>query len=126
MNLPANFKYTNDHEWVSIQGDIATVGVTDYAQKELGDIVFVEVETIGETLQHGDTFGTIEAVKTVADMYMPVSGEVIEKNPELDAKPEAINQDAFGAGWVIKVKLSNPEEINNLLSADEYAKLIGA
>jgi len=126
MNLPANFKYTNDHEWVSVQGDVATIGVTDYAQKELGDIVFVEVETVGETLQHGDTFGTIEAVKTVADMYMPISGNVLEKNPELESKPEAINQDAFGTGWVIKVKMSKPEELNDLLSAEDYAKLIGA
>jgi glycine cleavage system H protein len=126
MNIPTNLKYTEDHEWVKVEGDVATVGITDYAQKELGDIVFVEVETVGEELSQGDTFGTIEAVKTVADIFMPISGEVIEKNEELVDTPENINNDPYEKGWIIKIKVSNPDELNNLLSADDYKGKIEA
>jgi len=126
MNVPENLKYTEDHEWILVDGDTATVGITDYAQKELGDIVFIEVETIGEELAHGDTFGTIEAVKTVADLFMPISGEVLEKNDDLEDAPETINSDPFEAGWIIKVKMSDVSELDNLLSAEEYNKKINA
>jgi glycine cleavage system H protein len=126
MNIPTNLKYTEDHEWVKVEGDVATVGITDYAQKELGDIVFVEVETVGEELSQGDTFGTIEAVKTVADIFMPISGEVIEKNEELVDAPENINNDPYEKGWIIKIKVSNLDELNNLLSADDYKGKIEA
>ncbi len=120
MNVPANFKYTEDHEWAKIEGDIVTIGITDYAQKELGDIVYVEVETVGETLSAGDTLGTIEAVKTVADVFIPISGEVIEKNEKLADQPELINNDPYGEGWIVKVKISDASELDNLLSAEEY------
>ncbi len=124
MNVPANLKYTEDHEWVKVEGDIATVGITDFAQSELGDIVFVDIQTAGETLAAGDVFGTIEAVKTVADAFMPVSGEVIEVNEALDAAPESVNSDPYEAGWMIKIKLSDASEIDNLLTAEQYqAKL---
>ena len=126
MNVPANLKYTKDHEWLKVDGDYAYVGITDFAQHELGDIVFVEVETVGETLGKHETFGTIEAVKTVSDMFMPVSGEVLEFNEELTTKPEVINQDPYESGWVIKIKLSNASEIAELLDPARYQALIQA
>ncbi|ESU29525.1 Glycine cleavage system H protein [Flavobacterium limnosediminis JC2902] len=126
MNIPANLKYTKDHEWVSIDGDIATVGITDFAQKELGDIVYVEVETLDQTLAKDEVFGTVEAVKTVSDLFLPLSGEIIEFNEELETTPEAVNSDAYGAGWMVKVKLSDASEIDSLLSSEEYKELIGA
>lgn len=126
MNIPANLKYTKDHEWVSIEGDIATVGITDFAQKELGDIVYVEVETLDQTLEKDEVFGTVEAVKTVSDLFLPLSGEIIEFNEALDSKPEKVNSDPYGAGWMIKVKVSNKAEIDTLLSSESYKELIGA
>jgi glycine cleavage system H protein len=126
MNIPGNLKYTKEHEWIKVEGDVALIGVTEYAQSELGDIVFIEVETVGETLSAGDTFGTIEAVKTVSDLYLPVSGEILEFNESLNSSPELVNSDAFGEGWIIKIKLSNPAELESLLSAEAYAELIGA
>jgi glycine cleavage system H protein len=126
MNIPANLKYTKDHEWVSIEGDIATVGITDFAQKELGDIVYVEVETLDQTLNQDEVFGTVEAVKTVSDLFLPLSGEIIEFNEQLEVTPEAVNADAYGSGWMIKIKISNASEIENLLSSDAYKALIGA
>ena len=125
MNFPENLFYTKDHEWVKIEGDVATIGITDFAQSELGDIVYVEVETEGETLNSEDVFGTVEAVKTVSDLFMPISGEVIEFNTELEANPEAVNSDPYGAGWMIKVKVSDPSELDSLLSAEAYKSLIG-
>lgn len=125
MNIPANLKYTKDHEWVKIDGDVAIIGVTDFAQGELGDIVYVEIETVDEELDREEVFGTIEAVKTVSDLFMPVSGKVIEKNDGLDSNPEAVNTDPYGDGWMIKVAMSNPSEADGLLSADEYKALIG-
>ena len=124
MNIPENLKYTEEHEWLKIEGDVALVGITDFAQSELGDIVYVEVETVGETLDKGEVFGTVEAVKTVSDIYMPVSGEVIEKNEKLDDAPELINQDPYGEGWIIKIKMSNPDEANDLLDAEGYKAII--
>ncbi len=118
-------KYTKDHEWVSVDGDIATIGITAFAQGELGDIVYVEIETEGETLDQEEVFGSVEAVKTVSDLFMPVSGEIIEFNSELEGNPEAVNTDPYGVGWMIKVKMSNPTEVNDLLDADSYAELIG-
>lgn len=126
MNIPANLKYTKDHEWVSIDGDIATVGITDFAQKELGDIVYVEVETLDQTLAKDEVFGTVEAVKTVSDLFLPLSGEIIEFNEDLETTPEAVNTDAYGKGWMIKVKISDMSEVDSLLSADDYKALIGA
>lgn len=126
MNIPANLKYTKDHEWVSIEGDIATVGITDFAQKELGDIVYVEVETLDQTLEKDEVFGTVEAVKTVSDLFLPLSGEIIEFNEALESTPESVNSDAYGAGWMIKVKVSDLGEIDSLLSSDAYKELIGA
>jgi len=120
MNIPSELKYTKEHEWIKIDGDIATVGVTDYAQSELGDIVYVEIETVGDTLSHGEVFGTVEAVKTVSDLFMPLSGEVIEMNEDLDGSPESVNDDPYGAGWMIKIKMSDPSEVDNLLSAEAY------
>ena len=125
MNIPANLKYTKDHEWVSVEGDIATIGVTDFAQSELGDIVYVEIETVGETLDQEEVFGSVEAVKTVSDLFMPVSGEILEFNEGLEANPEAVNKDAYGEGWMIKVRLSNPSEIDGLLDAAAYQALVG-
>ena len=125
MNVPANLKYTNDHEWLKIEGDEAIVGITDYAQHELGDVVYIEVETAGEILGKGEPFGTIEAVKTVSDMFMPVAGEVLQFNEDLTSKPELLNQDPYGAGWVIRIKLSNPDEVGTLLDAAAYTKHIG-
>jgi len=123
---PSNLKYTRDHEWIKVDGDIALIGITDYAQSELGDIVYVEVDTVGETLDAGDTFGTVEAVKTTSDLYMPVSGEVIEFNEKLEESPDIINEDPYGKGWIIKVKMSNAEEeLSDLLSAGAYQEEIG-
>ncbi len=124
MNIPENLKYTKDHEWVVVDGDTATLGITDFAQGELGDIVFVEIETEGETLDKEEVFGTIEAVKTVSDLYMPVSGEVIEVNAGLEDKPELVNQEPYDGGWMIKVKMSDPSEVDSLLSAEDYKALI--
>jgi len=125
MNFPDNLKYTKEHEWVKVEGDIATVGVTDFAQGELGDIVFVEIETVGETIAKDETFGTIEAVKTVSDVFMPLSGEILEKNEGLDDMPELINKDPYGEGWMIKVKISDASEIKTLLDAEGYKAYIG-
>ncbi|MFM2041302.1 MAG: hypothetical protein RLZZ493_1891, partial [Bacteroidota bacterium] len=125
MSTPANLKYTKDHEWVSVEGDVATIGITDFAQSELGDIVYVEIETVGETIEQEEVFGSVEAVKTVSDLFMPVSGEIIEFNEGLEADPEAVNKDAYGAGWMIKVKMSNPAEVDALLDAAAYEALIG-
>ena len=126
MNIPSELKYTKDHEWISIEGDVATVGITDFAQSELGDIVYVEVETLDETLEKDAVFGTVEAVKTVSDLFQPLSGEIIEFNTELEDEPEKVNSDPYGAGWMVKIKLNNPSEVANLLSADAYKELIGA
>ncbi len=120
MNIPENLKYTKDHEWIKIDGDTAIVGVTDFAQQQLGDVVFVEVETEGESLKKGDVFGTIEAVKTVSDMYMPIAGEVAEFNSKLEDAPETVNEDPYGEGWMIKVKIENEDELNDLLSPEDY------
>ncbi len=125
MNIPTNLKYTKDHEWVSIEGDVATIGITDFAQGELGDIVYVEIETEGETLESEEVFGSVEAVKTVSDLFMPLSGEIIEFNSELEANPEYVNNDPFGKGWMIKVKISDPSEVDNLLDAAGYQAIIG-
>jgi glycine cleavage system H protein len=125
MNIPENLKYTKDHEWLSIDGDIATVGITDFAQGELGDIVYVEIETEGETLDAEEVFGSVEAVKTVSDLFMPVSGEIIEFNEELEAEPEVVNADAYGKGWMVKIKLSDPSQVENLLDAAGYKAIIG-
>jgi len=124
MNIPADLKYTKDHEWVKIDGDVATIGITDFAQNELGDIVFIEVETEGEELDKEETFGTIEAVKTVSDMFMPVGGEVVEFNAALEDNPELVNTDSYGDGWIIKVKFASIDEVNELLSADDYKSQI--
>ena len=124
MNIPSNLKYTKDHEWISIDGDIATVGITDFAQGELGDIVYVEVETLDETLDKDEVFGTVEAVKTVSDLFIPLSGEIIEFNESLETEPEKVNSDAFGEGWMIKIKISNPEEVNELLDDKAYREII--
>ena len=126
MNIPGNLRYTKDHEWLSIKGDTALVGITDFAQNELGDIVFIEVETIGDILEKEETFGTIEAVKTVSDMFMPVSGEVIEFNELLTEKPERVNKDPYGDGWIIKIRVTDPSQVNELLDAAQYKELVGA
>ena len=120
MNIPANLKYSADHEWIKIEGNIATVGITDFAQGQLGDIVFVDIQTEGETLAQGDVFGAIEAVKTVADAIMPISGKIIEVNTELESTPEAVNKDPYGEGWMVKIELSDPSEIDSLLDANGY------
>ena len=124
MNVPAELKYTNDHEWLRVDGDVATIGITEFAQGELGDIVYVEIETEGETLDREEVFGTVEAVKTVSDLFMPVSGEILEFNSALEAKPETVNEDAYGEGWMIKVKMSDPSELDALLDATAYGELI--
>src|SRR5574343_87616 len=126
MNIPANLKYTKDHEWVSLEGDVATVGITDFAQRELGDIVYVEVETLDQTLAQDEVFGTVEAVKTVSDLFLPLSGEIVEFNEELESSPESVNSDPYGAGWMIKVKVSDTSEVDSLLSSDAYKALVGA
>ncbi len=125
MNFPANLKYTEDHEWVKVEGDIATIGITEFAQSELGDIVFVEIETVGQTLNAHEIFGTVEAVKTVSDLFLPLGGEIIEKNEGLDNDPQNVNEDPYGKGWMIKVKMSNPSEVDALLSADDYSAIAG-
>jgi glycine cleavage system H protein len=125
MNIPSNLKYTKDHEWIHIDGDIATVGITDFAQSELGDIVYVEVETLDEYLDKDEVFGTVEAVKTVSDLFIPLSGEIIEFNEDLESAPEKVNSDAYGEGWMIRIKIVNPEEINQLLDAESYREVIG-
>jgi glycine cleavage system H protein len=124
MNIPAELKYTKDHEWVKIEGDIATVGITEFAQSELGDIVYVEIETVGETIAQEEVFGSIEAVKTVSDLFMPISGEILEFNEELDGNPELVNSDPYGAGWMVKVKISDVSEIENLLDSEAYKTLV--
>ncbi len=126
MNFPADLKYTKDHEWIKIEGDKATIGITDFAQKELGDIVYVDVNTIGETVDKDAVFGTVEAVKTVSDLFMPVSGEVLEMNKDIDSAPESVNQDPYGKGWMIKIKLTNASEVAGLLDVTAYKALIGA
>ncbi len=126
MNIPENLKYTKDHEWVKIEGDTATVGITDFAQSELGDIVFVEVDSVGEELDKEETFGSIEAVKTVSDLFMPVGGEVTEFNEELEDTPDIINKDPYGKGWIVKIKVSDAAEADDLLSAAEYKEHIDA
>jgi glycine cleavage system H protein len=126
MNIPSELKYTKDHEWIKIEGDIATVGITDFAQGELGDIVYVEVETLDETLEVEEVFGTVEAVKTVSDLYLPLSGEIVAFNESLEDEPENVNKDPYGEGWMIKVKFSDSTQIDGLLSADDYKALISA
>jgi len=126
MNIPSELKYTKDHEWVKIEGDIAVVGITDFAQRELGDIVYVDVETLDETVDKDEVFGTVEAVKTVSDLIMPLTGEVTEFNEDLQDNPETVNTDPYGSGWMIKIKISNTTEIDNLLSADAYKEVVGA
>lgn len=126
MNIPSELKYTKDHEWVKIEGDIATIGITDFAQSELGDIVYVEVETVDETLEAEEIFGTVEAVKTVSDLFLPISGEIIEFNATLEDEPEKVNSDPYGAGWMIKVKCSDVSQYEGLMSSEEYKILIGA
>ena len=125
MNIPEELKYTKDHEWISIDGEIATVGITDFAQRELGDIVYVEVETVGETLDADQVFGTVEAVKTVSDLFLPVSGEIIEFNEDLEDTPEDVNAEPYSKGWMIKMKVSNPDDLNQLLDSNQYRELIG-
>ncbi len=126
METPLNLKYTKDHEWISIDGKIATVGITDFAQRELGDIVYVEVETVGESLNADDIFGAVEAVKTVSDLFLPIAGKIIEFNESLDNNPEDINNDPYGKGWMVKVEVDDINEVNNLLSAQQYKELIDA
>lgn len=124
MNIPGNLKYTKEHEWIRIEGNEAVIGITDFAQGELGDIVFVEIETVGETLSKEEVFGTIEAVKTVSDLFMPVSGEVLEVNPNLESAPDKINSDAYGEGWMIKISIADAGELNDLLTPEQYKELI--
>jgi len=124
MNVPENLLYTKDHEWLRVEGDTAYAGVTDFAQGELGDIVFIEIETLGETLEKEEVFGTIEAVKTVSDMFMPVGGEILEVNPALEDTPDVVNKDPYGKGWMVKIKITNPEELNDLLSPEKYTALL--
>ena len=126
MNFPADLKYTKDHEWVRFEGEFAYVGITDFAQKELGDIVYVDINTIGESVDKDAVFGTVEAVKTVSDLFMPVSGEVLEMNKDIDSAPESVNQDPYGKGWMIKIKLTNASEVAGLLDVNAYKALIGA
>lgn len=125
MNIPNDLRYTKEHEWVRLEGDVATIGITDYAQGELGDIVFIEVDTVDESVAADEVFGTIEAVKTVSDMFAPVAGEVIEFNEALEDAPESVNSDPYGDGWIIKMRVENPDEVASLLSHEEYAELIG-
>jgi glycine cleavage system H protein len=125
MNLPDTLKYTKDHEWIKVDGDIATVGITDFAQGELGDIVYVDITTVGETLSQNDIFGTVEAVKTVSDLFMPVSGQVLEVNPALDSSPDSVNKDPYGNGWMIKIKMTEPSEAAALMNAADYKNVVG-
>lgn len=120
MNVPDNLKYTKDHEWIEIDGDTATIGITDFAQSELGDIVYVEVETVGETMDKDEVFGTVEAVKTVSDLYLPLTGEILEFNEELEDEPEMVNEEPYGKGWMIKMKITNQDEVNDLMDAETY------
>ena len=124
MNVPGNLLYTKDHEWIRIEGEMGYVGVTDFAQGELGDIVFIEIETVGETLAKEEVFGTIEAVKTVSDMFMPVNGEILEVNPALEETPDVVNKDPYGKGWMVKIKINNPSQVNDLLSPEKYKDLL--
>lgn len=124
MNVPAELKYTREHEWIRVEGDEAFVGITDYAQSQLGDIVFVECETVGDTLEAGDTFGTIEAVKTVSELYLPVSGEVLEYNEDLEGEPELVNKDPYGKGWIVKISVADKSQMNDLLDAEAYKAII--
>lgn len=126
MNFPANLKYTKDHEWILVEGNTATVGITDFAQRELGDIVFVDIRDIGKELSANDIFGTVEAVKTVSDLYLPVGGTITEVNPSLEGNPEQVNQDPYSGGWMIKMEIANPAEIEQLMDADAYQSLVGA
>lgn len=126
MNIPDNLKYSEDHEWIKVDGDVITIGVTDFAQGQLGDVVFVEIETVGETLAKGETFGTIEAVKTVSDLFMPVDGEVLEFNSAIEDAPESVNSDPYGDGWMIKVKMSNSAQLNDLMDAAAYKETLEA
>lgn len=125
MNIPNHLKYTKDHEWVSLEGDIATIGITDFAQKELGDIVYVEVETLDQTLEKDAVFGTVEAVKTVSDLFLPIAGEIIAFNDALESDPEKVNSDPYGEGWMVKVKVNNANDFNELLGSEQYGTLIG-
>jgi glycine cleavage system H protein len=126
MNIPKNLLYTKDHEWLRVEGNTGYIGITDFAQGELGDIVFIEIETVGETLSKEEVFGTIEAVKTVSDMFMPVSGEILEMNPAIEESPDVVNKDPYGKGWMVRIQLTNPDEIKELLSPGDYSKLAGA
>lgn len=125
MNFPKELKYTKEHEWIKIEGEMAFIGITDFAQKELGDIVFIEADTIGQTINQGEVFGTVEAVKTVSDLFMPITGEIIELNSEIESQPELVNSDPYGKGWIVKAKVKNSGELNSLLSSEDYQKLIG-
>lgn len=125
MNFPDNLRYTKDHEWIKLEGNVATVGITDFAQRELGDIVYVEVETVGKPLESGAVFGTVEAVKTVSDLFLPVSGTITELNPILAGKPELVNNDPYGEGWMIRMTVANPDDVSSLLDAAGYAALVG-
>ncbi|HOZ51125.1 MAG TPA: glycine cleavage system protein GcvH [Chitinophagaceae bacterium] len=124
MNIPAELKYTSDHEWIRIEGDIATIGITDFAQRELGDIVFVDISTVGKELKSGEIFGTVEAVKTVSDLFLPMGGTITEVNPGLESNPEAVNTDPYGAGWMVKMTIKNPDEASSLLDADAYSSKV--
>ncbi|MCE7069368.1 MULTISPECIES: glycine cleavage system protein GcvH [Dyadobacter] len=126
MNFPAELKYTEDHEWIRIDGDTATIGITDHAQNELGDIVYVDINTVGDAVGKGEVFGSVEAVKTVSDLFIPVAGTVLEVNEELDGEPELVNTDPYGRGWMVKISLTNPDDQEGLMSAEEYEKFIGA
>jgi len=125
MNYPDNLRYTKDHEWIKVEGDEATIGITDFAQRELGDIVYVEIETVGQELNAGDVFGTVEAVKTVSDLYLPVAGSITEVNPNLNNSPELVNSDPYGQGWMVKMKLANPADVDELMDAAGYEQLVG-
>lgn len=125
MNYPDNLRYTKDHEWISLEGDVATIGITDFAQHELGDIVYVDISAVGKNLAAEEVFGTVEAVKTVSDLFLPVAGTVSEVNPALEAKPELVNSDPYGEGWMVKVKVENPEDVAKLMDATAYAALVG-
>ena len=125
MNFPEELKYTKDHEWIRVEGDQAVIGITDFAQGELGDVVYVDIDTVGQSIDKEAVFGTVEAVKTVSDLFMPITGEVMEVNADLDKQPELVNKDPYGAGWMVKVKIADPSEINALLSADDYKALVG-
>ena len=126
MNFPSELKYTKDHEWIKVEGDVAIIGITDFAQGELGDIVYVDIDTVGETIEKDQVFGTVEAVKTVSDLFMPVSGEILEFNKALETQPESVNTDPYGDGWMVKVKMSNSAEMSELLSAEQYSALVSA